>query len=514
MATIDVDRLLRYPKSWKLVPLYGVNADGTCCCPRGDDCTAPGKHPIHKNWAASASNDEDQIIEWFDGREDRNVGLLLGPQSGVIDIEFDDERGREIADKLLADVITPTYRSGRSVHRLFLWDDSLPDIQKRVVNGLEIRIGGGGKLTQSVLPPSRHHSGCDYDWLDGLSAEDVEIVAVPRDVFLLLYNYEDVSEQNTARSASAQKVYDQAFITEGERNTTMLSYACQQAKRSRDISSEEEQQHLYMTMSGVNAAKFRPPLDERELRKIHEQAIAYTQRDEVEATVEGVTYTQHGLERRGQQWYPGEWQLTVVQSDPPEYQLHVPAWQELTVDGTGVITMNAEQFLDANKMALAVFKATREICLTDQPRRWPKIWNGTPASKSSGGTIGLHKRLLDARLLVDPPAMRKRIVVIAEWFLERIENAEELREGQTDPDDSARPTKLPDGTVCVRWQKLWQDGILSGQIEKGEPERLSARLRLGKKHSRVCKTAHGRRLRFTCLGEDELQLLCDIAEVE
>ena len=28
------------------------------------------------------------------------------------------------------------------------------------------------------------------------------------------------------------------------------------------------------------------------------------------------------------EWWPGEWQLTVVHGDPLEYRLHVPAWAE------------------------------------------------------------------------------------------------------------------------------------------------------------------------------------------
>jgi len=514
MATVSVDELLRYPDEWKLVPLHGINDRGECCCSRGADCPSPGKHPTHKDWASIASNDEDQIIDWFDGRSDRNVGLLLGPESRVIDIEFDDERGRELADKLLSDVITPTYTSGRSVHRLFLWDEELPDIQKRVINGLEIRLGGGGKSTQSVVPPSLHHSGQPYVWNAGLSPEEVEIVTVPKTIKAMLYNQEDLTDPTSTRSVDAQKIYDQAFIGEGERNKVMLSWACQQAKRAKDINLEIEQETLWLAMVGINQTKVKPPLDERELKTIHQQAINYTQRDDAETTVEGVTYTQHGLERREDQWFPGDWQLTVVMSDPPEYKLNVPAWKELTPDGTGDVVMTAEHFVDANKMALAVLKATREIYLCDQPRRWPGIWNGVAASKSSGGRIGLCKRLLDARQVVDPPAMRKRSVVVAEWFAERLSNASKLLDGQKDPDDSAIPTKMNDGSIWIRWEKLWRDGMLSGEIEQGEREQLAGRLGLGKRESRIHRTAHGQRLRFMVLSESHLKRLRELTDIE
>lgn len=122
--------------------------------------TRGGKRPIGNAWQTLASCTADVISGWMNGGY--NVGILLG-FGGIIDIEHDDERGRETIRRLgLADVRTPTYTSGRGSHRLFRLSDPLPACGWKVIDGMEVRIGG--KPAQSVLPPSVHPSGMAYRW--------------------------------------------------------------------------------------------------------------------------------------------------------------------------------------------------------------------------------------------------------------------------------------------------------------------------------------------------------------
>ncbi|MDB4545114.1 AAA family ATPase, partial [bacterium] len=139
-----------------------------------------------------------QIREWWEEWPNANIGVRLGPESGFCDIEYDDREGELTAEELLTDVVTPTYKSKRSIHRLFrLPVDYTPRKAVEKVRGLEIRFGTGGKATQSVFPPSRHKSGVRYTWLDNRSIDDIEIADFPATVVDLLNTHTSPDTQTS-----------------------------------------------------------------------------------------------------------------------------------------------------------------------------------------------------------------------------------------------------------------------------------------------------------------------------
>jgi len=93
---------------WKIVPLHGI-VDGKCTCGRSSCEGSAGKHPIHSKWKENVITDEDGLLAMLDRHPHMNIGVLLGPESGIMDIEFDTEEGRETADRLLGDIYTPMY---------------------------------------------------------------------------------------------------------------------------------------------------------------------------------------------------------------------------------------------------------------------------------------------------------------------------------------------------------------------------------------------------------------------
>lgn len=88
----------------------------------------------------------------FDG-----VGVQLGPKSGIIDIECDDEEAEDLFFELMDGLVpqTPTFQSTRGTHHLFRWEPGLPVEAKPVfkLGALEFRTGNG-KAAQTVFPPS------------------------------------------------------------------------------------------------------------------------------------------------------------------------------------------------------------------------------------------------------------------------------------------------------------------------------------------------------------------------
>jgi hypothetical protein len=120
------------------------------------------KRPVGAAWQHKSTDDLDLVAAWLAAGS--NVGLLLGPESGLVDVEYDDPAGREQLSAFgILDLRTPTWRSARGEHRLFRWEPWMPATAAIKTDAIEIRIGG--RAAQSVLPPSRHPSGAAYEWI-------------------------------------------------------------------------------------------------------------------------------------------------------------------------------------------------------------------------------------------------------------------------------------------------------------------------------------------------------------
>jgi hypothetical protein len=130
------------------------------------------KRPLGGGWQHRATGDLAEVARW--GRS--NVGLLLGPDSGVVDVEFDTPAGLEqLAAFGCTDTPTPTWRSARGEHRLFRWEPWMPAVAVVHADDLEVRIGG--RAAQSVLPPSVHPDGSRYEWI--VSPADCPVAGFP-----------------------------------------------------------------------------------------------------------------------------------------------------------------------------------------------------------------------------------------------------------------------------------------------------------------------------------------------
>ena len=133
------------------------------------------KRPLWAGWQHKSTDDLEVVAGWIE-RGRSNVGLLLGPASGVVDVEYDTPAGRQqLAAFGVLDIQTPTWRSARGEHRLFRWEPWMPASAVVHADDLEIRIGG--RAAQSVLPPSIHPDGSLYEWI--VSPLDVAVAAFP-----------------------------------------------------------------------------------------------------------------------------------------------------------------------------------------------------------------------------------------------------------------------------------------------------------------------------------------------
>ncbi|MGQ0633420.1 MAG: bifunctional DNA primase/polymerase [Planctomycetaceae bacterium] len=140
----------------------------------------PGeKGPRGKGW-------QEKTISWQEVERRRTnnprigIGLLLGPKSGVIDVEGDGPEAEASRRALFGGQPPETcrWRSSRGEHHLYRWDDRFADLgayfkQPDEYPGLEFRIGA--EAAQSVIPPTGNR-----EWI--VSPDQSEPAALPEDV--------------------------------------------------------------------------------------------------------------------------------------------------------------------------------------------------------------------------------------------------------------------------------------------------------------------------------------------
>ncbi len=149
---------LRYAeRGWKVIPLHGVNTDGSCTCWAGSDCDSPGKHPYWRDWPERATNDPDEIRSCFDG-ENRNIGIVCGASNLVV-IDIDDEQGEALIHPLLDSGVIPPCAQVRTRRGIHLYLSGT--VRAAKLRGIDIKSGNGFV----VAPPSRRVDGGVYEWV-------------------------------------------------------------------------------------------------------------------------------------------------------------------------------------------------------------------------------------------------------------------------------------------------------------------------------------------------------------
>ena len=108
---------------------------------------------------------EDEIQEWYERYPDAGVGILTGPPSGLVVIDFDGPLppGTRLTE-------TPLVKTGRGLHLYLHSDDALTG--RRILGG-DLKAQGG----YVVAPPSSHPSGTPYQWL--IAPEGLGTLLIP-----------------------------------------------------------------------------------------------------------------------------------------------------------------------------------------------------------------------------------------------------------------------------------------------------------------------------------------------
>jgi putative DNA primase/helicase len=157
-----------------------------------------GKRPIGKAWGANRPT-EQGLREAFGRNPDAGVGLMVGAQGGLVDIDVDDpEHAGATLERMFPDGPPDTLGSKNAegrFHLFFRYDERLAAFRRSIIKGkvkangeiagnehylgLEVRIGsapGETKQIQTVVPPSKMAGGKARKWIGA------EIRALPESV--------------------------------------------------------------------------------------------------------------------------------------------------------------------------------------------------------------------------------------------------------------------------------------------------------------------------------------------
>lgn len=446
----------------KVVKVFGVRDDGTCTCAKGRNCRSAGKHPVGDGWQHLATDDEAEILSWFDdpGIDNMrwNIGVLLGRASGIIDVEADDANSVEVMKRYGLDKVdTVAYQGSRGPHYLFAFEADLPDSAVVKIDGLEARLGGGGMAAHSVFPSSWHHTGVQYKWLPGRSPEEVGTAKLPEEFKRAIIANSKAGGSGAIAQAKA-KLERGERVREGNRHGHLLGVASWLASVCREY-SEAEKARILELLLGVNYRLPEPKSDD-EVRKIVEDQFAHYRTRQTERRA------RRPLERSGldynaetREWEPGEWHMTIVHSHPVQYRLRLPP---SAGDGTCpvFVMLNSDDILTAKSVAKRVLDETKRLDLQDpNAKKWSSIWLGETIEDDNGNRRairGLKSKLLATAADEYPPPECKDYCYAASNLLDF------LSRFQTESSQEENPKPHADGTprwiggkLYFKWWEAW-----------------------------------------------------------
>jgi hypothetical protein len=168
---------------WSVIPLCPKDHQG-CSEQHKQVCTRMGKTPVIP-WKDLQENPpkEKMIHLWWNKNPERNIGIALGPVSGLVGLDIDSGEGADLILQWAQGQEIPTtleFATPSGFRLLFRWpasDIMIPNRSFRNQDNKEIlRVLSKG--SQTVLPPSRLAKG-EYSWKKGQGPKDIKPAPLP-----------------------------------------------------------------------------------------------------------------------------------------------------------------------------------------------------------------------------------------------------------------------------------------------------------------------------------------------
>lgn len=226
MTSADIAaEALAYARAGGLVfPLHTPTAAGCSC--RDRECRSVGKHPRNIHGLSEATNDVDQVQQWWAMWPTASIGLR--PALGHIVVDIDRRHGGHVQfvamqqrHGVLPDTLTAI--TGNGWHVWLTSQATRP--RQKLAPGIDIKSHATGYV---VAPPSLHQSGVEYVW-----SRRLPIAAAPNYLTRLVQRVDLAPAASGERGQATEKMLAgwAQFLseaTEGERNAR-LYWVCARA---------------------------------------------------------------------------------------------------------------------------------------------------------------------------------------------------------------------------------------------------------------------------------------------
>lgn len=236
-------------------------------------CRAAGKSPLLKDWTQRGTPSTEEVTKWFEDNPNINLGLILGDteQWNLCGIDVDGDHGEALLEEWSAGVLPATWEfvTGNGRRMLYLLPDGAKSkkfARKDAEADGELALLATGQ--QTVLPPSVHHTGKLYEWLEGRSPQDIEIADAPQ----WLLNRVLLFEEDAPPGATPEMTVEESDWTKnvevGERNNHVLKLAGSLVAR-RNIPKAQ----ILEFIKSWNSKHCHPPLPENEIEIMIENLV-------------------------------------------------------------------------------------------------------------------------------------------------------------------------------------------------------------------------------------------------
>jgi putative DNA primase/helicase len=217
---------------WLVVPVWWLDPNGHCHCPRGEECPSPAKHPVFNDWPHVATYDRELVASWWRPQPEglaqnwfprANIGIVTGRSSGIFVLDEDTYAGGEQTlgayerrhGPMPATRVHQTSRGGK--HYFFTHPDF--DIRNSVVKVLGAGLDIRGENGFVVAPPSMGAHGL-YELNPAHDIEPAEAPAWLLDI-LRKYDREQLGAtisgaEPTEATGAARKYAEAALAAEAE----------------------------------------------------------------------------------------------------------------------------------------------------------------------------------------------------------------------------------------------------------------------------------------------------------
>lgn len=166
-----------------IIPICPASHKGMSFSHR-ERCQYPGKMPVIKDWTAVRTTSIEDIESWFQSNPYYNIGLVLGETDdwNIVGVDVDGPTGERVLVEWSQGVLPITWEFTTSKGRRYLYKlpDGLKSKKKKEAQDKE-----SGELAliatgqQTIFPPSVHHSGAQYAWVEGRDPLTIPIAEAP-----------------------------------------------------------------------------------------------------------------------------------------------------------------------------------------------------------------------------------------------------------------------------------------------------------------------------------------------